>query len=227
MSAALGSYYLSWKGRQSGPFTLEQVRKQLASGEISRMHQIGVNGGWQLLDEFLTQHPDEKAAQRVTELQQQEARLRQEYETQLATERASRNSAEQAAQNAEERASLAHLVPREPAPRTQTYVPHMPAPPLPSPFPSDHRPTRTSGLAIAALVLALCCFIPYINFFSWILALAFGHTALGQIKRDPDLDGRGMALAALIITYFLLIMGATFIALILYHGLKFSNYLPL
>jgi len=229
MSADSGSYYLSWKGRPTGPFTLVQVRTQLAAGEISRAHQIGINGGWQLLDEFLTQHPEEKAAHRVAELQQQEARLRHDYEAQLAAERASRNTAEQAAQKAEERASLAHLVPREPIPPPPlTYAPQLPPPPAPpGPFPADHRPTRTSGLAIAALVLALCCFIPYINFFSWILALAFGHTALAQIKRDPDLDGRGMALTALIITYFLLIVGLTFFVLIVYHGLKFSNYLPL
>ena len=62
---------------------------------------------------------------------------------------------------------------------------------------ASEAPARTSGMAIAALVMGLCNFVPYLNFVTWILALVFGHVALSQMKRDPELGGRGMALAGL------------------------------
>ena len=57
--------------------------------------------------------------------------------------------------------------------------------------------------------MGLCNFVPYLNFVTWILALVFGHVALSQMKRDPAIEGRGMAIAGLVITYFLLLMGLT------------------
>jgi hypothetical protein len=210
------TYLLQWKGRQSGPFSLAQIRTQLGRGEISRMHQVAVDGGWQVLDEFLAQHPEETARRHADELRQREAELRREFETQLATERA--RGSEYSPQDEPPRSPLSHLLPKQPPP---TFLP------LPDPASeaeAESAPTRTSGLAIAALVLALCNFIPYVNFFSWILALVFGHTALGQMKRDPALTGRGLALAALGITYFLLVMGVTFLVLLLVNGQKIPTF---
>jgi len=60
------------------------------------------------------------------------------------------------------------------------------------------KPTRTSGLAIASLVLSLL--IPS----GCIPAIVCGHIALRKIKKGPALQGRGLALAGLIIGYIFL-----------------------
>ncbi|MHC4192451.1 MAG: DUF4190 domain-containing protein [Planctomycetota bacterium] len=59
-------------------------------------------------------------------------------------------------------------------------------------------PTRTSGLAIASLVLSLV--IP----FGCIPAIVCGHIALRKIEKDAMIQGRGLALAGLIIGYVIL-----------------------
>ncbi|MGB2809701.1 MAG: DUF4190 domain-containing protein [Sedimentisphaerales bacterium] len=60
------------------------------------------------------------------------------------------------------------------------------------------KPTRTSGLAIASLVLSLV--IPV----GCIPAIVCGHIALRKIEKDTMLQGRGLALAGLIIGYVVL-----------------------
>lgn len=61
---------------------------------------------------------------------------------------------------------------------------------------------RTSGIAIASLVcgiLSLVLFwIPWLGFLLGVLAIIFGGVAIGQIRRDPNLGGRGMAIAGLV-----------------------------
>lgn len=61
-------------------------------------------------------------------------------------------------------------------------------------------PRRTNGLAIAALVLGLTGFITC--GFTSILAVAFGHTALRQIRRDGT-DGREMAFTGVVLGWIL------------------------
>jgi hypothetical protein len=177
-------FLLLWKGTQSGPFSLEEIRARLAAGEISRVHQLQVDGRWQLLDDYL-----EKQRERPLTREAQLVSM-------------------------ETRSSLAHLLPREHEPAVMLETRRVEAPAAES-----SAPVRTSGLAIAALVMALCNFIPYVNFLSWILALVFGHIALVQMNRDERLGGRGMAMTGLIITYFLLVMVLTFGILMLYHGM--------
>lgn len=50
---------------------------------------------------------------------------------------------------------------------------------------------RTSGMAIAALVLGLLGVS--------ILAIIFGAVALNQVGKDPTLGGRGLAIAGLVL----------------------------
>lgn len=50
---------------------------------------------------------------------------------------------------------------------------------------------RTSGLAVASLVLGIIGFS--------ILAIIFGGVAIGQTEKDPNLSGRGMAVAGLVL----------------------------
>ena len=59
--------------------------------------------------------------------------------------------------------------------------------------------TRTSGLAIAALVCGICgLVIPWLGFVLSVLAIIFGGVAISQTGRDPRLGGRGMAVAGLV-----------------------------
>ena len=72
-----------------------------------------------------------------------------------------------------------------------------PVPEVAPPYPG-YRPTRTSGLAIASLVLG----IVWVFWLGSILAVIFGHVALSQIKRSMGtLSGRGMAIAGLVLGY--------------------------
>jgi hypothetical protein len=68
-------------------------------------------------------------------------------------------------------------------------------------------PPKTSGLAVASLVLAVlslplfgcCC---NIGLLPAALAVVFGHVARSQIRRSPGaLEGDGMAVAGLVIGY--------------------------
>lgn len=208
-------FLLLWKGRQSGPFSVAVIREKLGAGEISRMHQVEFNGRWIVLDEFLEKHgAGDPEAQRRAEAEKRETQLRRDFEQQLAAERAQQSALEGRLADAENRASLSHLLPPPPPP--PQYLP--PTPPAFQTYPvATEAPPRTSGLAIAALVMGLCNFVPFLNFVSWILALVFGHVALSQMKRDPALEGRGMAIAGLVITYFLLVMGLTFGILMVFN----------
>ncbi|MHC4543649.1 MAG: DUF4190 domain-containing protein [Planctomycetota bacterium] len=62
----------------------------------------------------------------------------------------------------------------------------------------DLKPTQTSGLAIASLVLSL------IGPVGCIPAIVCGHIALGKVKKEPAVKGYGLALAGLIIGYAVL-----------------------
>jgi hypothetical protein len=67
------------------------------------------------------------------------------------------------------------------------------------------RPTRTSGLAIASMVLGIL----WIYWIGSILAVIFGHIAINQAGKDPSITGKGMAIAGLILGY----IGIGFLAL--------------
>jgi len=72
---------------------------------------------------------------------------------------------------------------------------------------------RTSGLAIASLVLVLA-----LGPVGCIPAIICGHLALRRISKEPTLQGRGLALAGLIIGY--IVLGPS----IVLSSLLFSNY---
>ena len=183
-------FLLRWKGRALGPFTFAEITEQLQAGEISRLHQVQQHGVWLLLDDFLEKR------------QAQPAR-----------------PAPPIAEPGEAPSPLAHLLPREhrrevapdaqPAPSRAPQLPPPPAAPVAQP--------QTSGLAMAALVLSFCNVIPYVWFVAWLPSLVCGHLALARMKRDPALGGYGIAITALTITYFLLVVGATFGVLWLLH----------
>ncbi len=176
-SPAASTFLLRWKGTESGPFSLDEIRDRLDAGEISRLHQVQVNGRWKLLDDF-------------TELDSEPP--------------------------------PPPIEAPEPIPKSrENLVPDAAIASEDSPIFELTAITRTSGLAIAALIVGLCGFIPYLNFVSWIFALILGHLALVQLDRNAALSGRWMAIAGLAMTYFVLIVGVTYGALMLYHGRSF------
>ncbi len=187
-------HQLQWRGRAVGPWSLSQIRQALASGEIHSLYQIQVNGQWLALRDHLE-------AMDATELEQRAAQwgahLRQK-----AT------------------APAASMQPRE---RKRIGIhgpvikpdPFGKAPPvfiksassIPSLIEKDgahmtgSEVAPTCWLAVAAFVVSCASFVPYLNLVSWVPAIVLGHLSLRQIQRQPDLEGRGLALGAVIIGY--------------------------
>lgn len=280
----MDEYLLLWKGQQTGPFNLEQIREKLRVGEISRIHQIGLKDDWQLLDEFLEasreadlerQRVEEQKRreadlerQRAEEQRRREEDLKRRHEAQLAEEHSRRGPKTQplqqsAPQGVARPAEASPATAPSPAssalPAPPSFTPTLFAPAAPPPGgapgqapggyppsafappsfsgagaprtygapppPFFDAPSRTSGLAVASLVMGLCCFIPFVGAISWILALIFGHVALSRMKSDPSLRGRGLAIAGLVITYVLLALTVLIVAVSIILGKPFYNYL--
>jgi Domain of unknown function (DUF4190)/Domain of unknown function (DUF1707) len=78
--------------------------------------------------------------------------------------------------------------PPPPAPLAPPYAPYPPAVAYPT----------TNGLAVASLVAGFL----WLGWFGSILAVIFGHLALGQIKRSGGREtGSGLAIAGLVLGY--------------------------
>jgi len=91
--------------------------------------------------------------------------------------------------------------PYDPPPTYWAAQPAVSHPAYPYPV-YPYVPTRTNALAIASLVCAFL-FAP--------LGIVFGHLSLSQIRRSGE-DGRGLAIAGLVIGYVVTI--ATIVALV-------------
>ena len=81
-----------------------------------------------------------------------------------------------------------------------------------------YQKTRTSGLAVASLVLGIIglLFSPLS-----VLAIIFGGVAISQTGKDPTLGGRGMAIAGLVLG---IIIAAGWIIAIIFWGSVFSFF---
>ncbi|HZJ26355.1 MAG TPA: DUF4190 domain-containing protein [Acidimicrobiia bacterium] len=97
-----------------------------------------------------------------------------------------------------------------PAPRSSSPVSAPPAYP-PTAYPATQPSGKTEPFAIVSLAVALggilICLFPVTG----ILAVVFGHVALGRIKRT-GMKGRGMALAGVIVGYAEIVLGVILIA---------------
>ena len=69
-------------------------------------------------------------------------------------------------------------------------------------------PRSTNGYAIAALVTSLICCSP--------LGIIFGGVAISQINKNPNEDGKGLAIAGLVIGILGTLIGFIFLILSLY-----------
>ena len=63
---------------------------------------------------------------------------------------------------------------------------------------------HTSGLAIASLICSLCTVVTCIG---WLPGIICGHIALAGMNKNPQLRGKGMAIAGLVIGYLFLLGG--------------------
>lgn len=85
----------------------------------------------------------------------------------------------------------------------------IPVPPPPPPAPLV--PKRTSGLAVASLVLGIVGFVT-VGLTS-ALAIIFGGIAISQTAKDRALEGRGMATAGLVLGIVVIALWLLFLAL--------------
>ena len=76
----------------------------------------------------------------------------------------------------------------------------------------------TNGMAVTSMImgiLSLLCTYPCLGLPFNILGIIFGGVGLGQIKRNPMLDGRGMAIAGLVMS----ILSAALLLLLFFTGM--------
>lgn len=60
-----GQYVLRWRGRQSGPFSLDEINRKLDAHEIGLGHEIQCDDQWMSLEEFFARpKPDPERTQR-------------------------------------------------------------------------------------------------------------------------------------------------------------------
>lgn len=198
------TFEIEWKGRSLGSFTLVELRGQLASGRLSRMHRVLVQGAWQSLGAWLDQI--EANHRQAAASSQQQARHTAEHE--LAAERA----------RADELERRLSMLERQPHQFAQPQQYGMPNPP---PAPVFEPQTTTSGLAIAALIFGILAalllvvvfalanghnfrwfpFVFWASGIAWLLTTIFGHLALLELRRDPSTSGSGLAIAGLMLGY--------------------------
>ena len=159
--------HIARDGKQLGPFSLEEINRQLAAGTLSPSDNAWYEGaaGWAPLSTV----PGVTVA-----------------------------------------ATAGTPPPSSPAPAA--VVPTPTAAPAPAAAP-------TEPLAIWSLVLSLvgllgfCCGGPMLG----IAAVVCGHLGLSKINANPQLQGRGLALAGLVIGYFAIVSWAFY--LIFFGGL--------
>jgi hypothetical protein len=198
-------YHLQWRGTPKGPWTLAYIQQALQSGDIHSLYQIQTDKGWLPLRDFLNNLPQPALKPPPPTAEQQAAAARLDAELQLRDEYESKFQAleNQIAEERRRRREQA-ATPVQPPPPPQWVF----QPPSQPQAPYNAAPTgRTSGLAVASFILSLLFFVPLANIITWILSLVFGHMSLSHMKQDPLLRGRGLAVAALVISYVLMGLG--------------------
>lgn len=184
-----GTYYLSWRGRQTGPYSREEIAAQLRQGEISGIHLVCDAGAWVPVEEFLAAVLPVPAPLPVA------PRMVRKMETPDMADRVAELEAE----------IQRHASPPPPP----QYAP--PAPQWAGASP----PQRISALAVVAFIFSLTSwlflFLWPLAAALWLLSIIFGHTASSDCLRKPGLTGRGLAIAALAISYLSLLL---FVALV-------------
>lgn len=185
------TFFLQWRGQNHGPWSYVEIHERLREGEIHSLYQIRVDDQWQLLRDYI---------------ETQEAEARQ----QRAAERAAQIRAQEAAKQS---SAPKHVRGRIMGPISRPNPFANPPPVFVKNAPNAETGSSayqsadiapTCWMAVAAFVVSCCSFVPYLNLISWLPSLVLGHLALQQIQRQPELEGRGLALGALMIAYTML-----------------------
>jgi len=95
------------------------------------------------------------------------------------------------------------------------YGPYPPPGMMPPYYYPGYQVRRTNGMSVAALVCGICGFIYLVP---GLLGIIFGIVAIRQINRDKT-DGKGMAIAGIVVGVVWFVLYAVLIALII----TFSN----
>lgn len=95
-------------------------------------------------------------------------------------------------------------------------VPPPTLPPPPAAATSPATPARTSGLAVASLVLGILALLGgAVLILPTLLAIILGHVAMAKIRRQPTvLGGHSLALVGCILGYVSIVMGVVFAGLL-------------
>ena len=102
---------------------------------------------------------------------------------------------------------------------TEPQLPPVSPPPSPAPHPA---PRQTSALAITSLVSGILGWT-LLPFLGSIAAVICGHMARAEIRRDPNLDGDGMAVAGLVLGWVSIAFGVLAILLVIVAILFFGG----
>ena len=102
---------------------------------------------------------------------------------------------------------------------TEPQLPPVSPPPSPAPYPA---PRQTSALAITSLVSGILGWT-LLPFLGSIAAVICGHMARAEIRRDPNLDGDGMAVAGLVLGWVSIAFGVLAILLVIVAILFFGG----
>lgn len=86
-------------------------------------------------------------------------------------------------------------------------------PPAPQPAPSG--PRKSSGYALASLILGIFSVVGgVLLFIPAVLAIVFGHVSVSQCEKNPALDGKGLGIAGLVLGYCSFVFGIPMIGLV-------------
>ncbi len=195
------AHYLSWRERQLGPFSLEEIKAQLHSGEVSGLHLIHHEGAWIPLEEFLAakkaRSPNPATAMRAPAPQADAAMERRIADLEAELQR---------------RGPAAPVMPPQ-------YFTSAPPPVQQWPQPTEVR--RISAMAVVAfigsLTSTLFLFLWPVAATVWLLSIIFGHASVSECQRNPALSGRGLAIAALAISYLTLLLFAAWVLFLRSH----------
>lgn len=192
-------HQLQWRGRAVGPWSLAQIREALEAGTIHSLYRICVEGEWMSLRDYLEEVDAADLARRAAELgtslRQKEAQKPAEF-VPLAQKRTL---------GFEIQVQKPNLFGKAPPVFVKGATPGRVE--LSADLPAENTPL-TCWLAVVAFVISCASFVPYLNLVSWLPSIILGHLALRQIRRQPSLEGRGLAIGALIIGYALIALAA-------------------
>lgn len=194
-------HQLQWRGQTLGPWPLDRIRAALESGEIHSLYRIEVNGAWMPLREHLEVVDAGRLARRAAELGARDGMTALAKQTPFPSLCEAGLEAAKGAADFFGRAEKNTLF--EPRRTAQTGAKTRPMTQAAGVVTADEL-APTCWLAVAAFVISCSGLLPYLNLIAWLPGIVLGHLALRETDRQPVLEGRGLAVGALIISYSIL-----------------------